>query len=77
MNNPKVFPICAGKVPYETYANARRVAKRSKYRGIDIYHCAICGHWHLGNPDPITRKIRVTHRQDLRKRRERDEARAA
>lgn len=50
-------PMCSGKHAYPNAAQAWRVIMRSaahkrwfgrKCRVLDVYHCPLCGRWHIG-----------------------------
>jgi hypothetical protein len=62
---------CYEKVRYPNKAYADRAVIRSKYHALDrsiqglpspdlsnlhSYECPICGHWHIGKPNPFVRK---------------------
>lgn len=44
---------CLGKHPFESPADAQRVAarQRRKRRAVKVYRCAHCGCWHLGSSE--------------------------
>jgi hypothetical protein len=46
---PNLFlSACAGKVVFDTYSHARRSMRKTD-RGVQPYHCRVCGKWHMGS----------------------------
>lgn len=50
IDNGYRLAACDGKQKL-TIAQARRAAKRMRYRGIvaEAYKCPVCGRWHVGS----------------------------
>ena len=60
---PGIDHSCAGKLafPSRSLAQRNRGILSAKHHGVkfDVYHCALCGHWHVGKNRAQQRKLRA------------------
>jgi len=56
---------CEGKVAFNSFAQAQRVAERGTRRGRSrqVYHCPFCHAFHLGRRPVIGRKVRLSTKE--------------
>lgn len=47
---------------FDLAAKARIRSSKSHDKAMDMYRCALCGDWHLGNPSRAKQPIKIIHR---------------